>query len=172
MSEPTRLVVFDSPIGWIGISHCDLVVQRVRIGHTSKPDVCALFRESRLGPSAPNHRERALIETFERYFQGEAVDFLSVKIANEGMTEFQKSVVAACRRIPFGDTISYGGLAAKVGRSGAARAVGTVMRKNAFPIVVPCHRVVAAGGLGGFTGPQGVSTKVTLQAVEKAGVAS
>jgi O6-methylguanine-DNA--protein-cysteine methyltransferase len=45
------------------------------------------------------------------------------------------------------------------------------MRKNAFPIIVPCHRVVSAGGLGGFTGPQGVSTKVQLQAVEKVGVA-
>ena len=87
------------------------------------------------------------------------------------MTVFQKSVVAACRRIPSGDTISYGGLAAQIGRPGAARAVGTVMRKNAFPIIVPCHRVVAAGGLGGFTGPQGVSTKVQLQAVEKIRVA-
>ncbi len=172
MSATTRLVVFDSPIGWIGISHCDLVVQRVRIGHSSEEEVCAKFRISQLGPSDPNRQELALIKTFERYFDGQAVNFLSMKIANEDMTEFQKSVVAACRRIPFGDTISYGGLAAQVGRSGAARAVGTVMRKNAFPIIVPCHRVVAASGLGGFTGPQGVSTKVTLQAVEKAGVAS
>lgn len=172
MIESARLVIFDSPIGWVGISHCDLVVQRVRIGHASKEKLCAQFRESQLGPSDPNRQELALIGTFERYFEGEATDFRSIKIANDGMTEFQKSVVAACRRIPFGDTISYGGLAAQVGRPRAARAVGTVMRKNAFPIIVPCHRVVAASGLGGFSGPQGVSTKVQLQAVEKVGVAS
>jgi len=171
MSESARLVVFDSQIGWIGVSHCDLVVQRVRIGHASMEKVCAQFRMSQLGPSDPNRQERALIKHFERYFAGEPTDFLSIKIANDDMTEFQKSVVAACRRIPSGDTISYGGLAAQVGRPGAARAVGTVMRKNAFPIIVPCHRVVAASGLGGFTGPQGVSTKVQLQAVEKVGVA-
>ena len=171
MSEHARLVVFDSTIGWIGISHCNLVVQRVRIGHASKEKVCARFRESQLGPSDPDRQEQALIKTFLQYFAGEPTDFLSIKIANDGMTDFQKSVVAACRRIPSGDTISYGGLAAQVGRPGAARAVGTVMRKNAFPIIVPCHRVVAASGLGGFTGPQGVSTKVQLQAVEKVGVA-
>lgn len=171
MSEHARLVVFDSPIGWIGISHCDLVLQRVRIGHASKAKVCAEFRAGQLGPSDPDRHERALIETFERYFDGQPTNFLSIKLANSDMTEFQKSVVAACRRIPSGDTISYGGLAAQVGRPGAARAVGTVMRKNAFPIIVPCHRVVAAGGLGGFTGPQGVSTKVQLQAVEKVRVA-
>ncbi len=172
MSQSLRLVVFDSPIGWIGISHRNLVIERVRIGHTSKEDVCATFRADQIGPSAPDKRERSLIKTFERYLTGEPTDFLSFEIANEDMTAFQKSVVEACRRIPAGDTISYGGLAAKVGRPGAARAVGTVMRKNAFPIIVPCHRVVAASGLGGFTGPQGVSTKVQLQAVEKTGVAS
>jgi methylated-DNA-[protein]-cysteine S-methyltransferase len=167
MSEQTRLVVFDSPIGWIGISHCDLVLQRVRIGHSSESKVCEIFRESQLGPSEPDSRERGLIEIFEQYFSGGLPDFLSIKIADAHMTDFQKLVVAACRRIPSGDTISYGGLAAKIGRPGAARAVGTVMRKNKFPIVVPCHRVVAAGGLGGYTGARGVSTKVQLQAVEK-----
>ena len=137
MSERTRLIVFDSPIGWIGISHCDLVVQRVRIGHASKEKVCAEFRANQLGPSDPDRQERALIKTFDRYFKGEATDFLIIEIANEDMTVFQKSVVEACRRIPSGDTISYGGLAAQIGRPGAARAVGTVMRKNAFPIIVP-----------------------------------
>lgn len=171
MSELARLIVFDSPIGWIGISHCDLVLERVRIGHASKEKVCSEFRASQLGPSDPNRQERELIKTFEGYFAGEATDFLGIEIANGNMTEFQNSVVEACRRIPSGDTISYGGLAAQVGRPGAARAVGTVMRRNLFPIIVPCHRVVAAGGLGGFTGPQGVSTKVQLQAVEKIGVA-
>ncbi len=167
MNEGPRLVVFNSPIGWIGISHQDLVLKRIRIGHANRSELCRAFRESQLGPSAPDQREKALIETFVSYFAGDPEDFLTVKINIDGMTEFQKSVVEACRRIPSGETISYGGLADQVGRSGAARAVGTVMRKNAFPIVVPCHRVVAAGGLGGFSGPQGVTTKVQLQAVEK-----
>jgi len=171
MSNEQRLIVFDSPIGWIGIHHCDLVLQRVRIGHPSREDACAKFRASQLGPSKPNRDEADLITMFDRYLAGAPTDFLPIEIADDELTEFQKTVVEACRQIPSGDTISYGGLAAQIGRPGAARAVGTVMRKNKFPIIVPCHRVVAAGGLGGFTGPQGVSTKVKLQALEKVGVA-
>ncbi len=75
--------------------------------------------------------------------------------------------MAACRRIPWGQTRSYAQLAAVAGRPGAARAVGSVMAKNRVPLVVPCHRVIASSGqLGGYSAPQGLSLKRRLLAME------
>jgi methylated-DNA-[protein]-cysteine S-methyltransferase len=88
------------------------------------------------------------------------------------LSDFQRAVVGHCRRIPPGQTLTYGQLAARVGRPRAARAVGRVMATNRFPLIVPCHRVVAAGGvLGGFSAPQGLAMKKRLLAAEAASIA-
>jgi methylated-DNA-[protein]-cysteine S-methyltransferase len=80
---------------------------------------------------------------------------------------FHRRVYEAARRIPPGATLSYGEIAARAGASGAARAVGQALGHNPFPIVVPCHRVVAAGGkIGGFSAHGGVATKLRLLAAE------
>ena len=84
------------------------------------------------------------------------------------MTPFQKQVIRTCREIPYGETLTYGELAVKAGSPGGARAVGTTMRTNRFPIIVPCHRVVGANGLGGFSASQGVQTKRRLLEIENA----
>ena len=76
-------------------------------------------------------------------------------------TEFQKRVWLHLQRIPFGETISYGELAEMIGHPGAFRAVGSANGKNSFGLVVPCHRVIAAGGkLGGYTGGLGVKSRL------------
>jgi methylated-DNA-[protein]-cysteine S-methyltransferase len=106
-------------------------------------------------------------ERLARFADGESVDFDDLPISLTGMTVFQKRVVAACRAIPWGETVSYGQLATIVGRPGAARAVGTVMRKNRYPLIVPCHRVLASGGnLGGYSAPQGLVMKRRLLTLE------
>ncbi len=85
------------------------------------------------------------------YFSGGGVKF-SFPIATDP-NSFRAKVYAALRRVPAGQTLSYGDLAHAAGFPGAARAVGTSMAKNPLPLVVPCHRVVAAGGkLGGYSG--------------------
>jgi methylated-DNA-[protein]-cysteine S-methyltransferase len=73
----------------------------------------------------------------------------SVKPRLEG-TEFQKAVWREMQKIPYGQTRSYGEIAVAIGRPKAVRAAGSACGKNAFPIIVPCHRVVAARGIGGF----------------------
>lgn len=99
----------------------------------------------------------------------QAVDDLqSIVLDLTGYTEFQRRVVQTCRKIPPGKTLSYGQLAEAVGRPRAARAVGTVMSQNRFPLIVPCHRVVAANSLGGFSAPDGLSLKRRLLAMEGA----
>ncbi|MDP2866232.1 MAG: MGMT family protein [Elusimicrobiota bacterium] len=84
-------------------------------------------------------------------------------------TPFQRAVWLACMSIPSGRTRSYKWIAEKIGKPGAARAVGSALGKNPFAPVVPCHRVIKSDGtLGGFSAPGGVSAKIKLLKKEKA----
>ena len=95
--------------------------------------------------------------------------FQDVLIEWPRLTEFQQRVLETTREIRYGETLTYGQLAARAGSPRAARAVGTVMANNRFPIVVPCHRVVGSGnGLGGFSAPQGTTLKRLLLELEAA----
>jgi len=94
-----------------------------------------------------------------QYFSGIPVHF-QVTLDLADRSSFQQRVLLACFTIPFGETLTYAGLARLSGFSGAARAVGSVMASNPLPVVVPCHRVVRADGdLGGFSAPGGTDTK-------------
>lgn len=94
----------------------------------------------------------ALFEELERYFRGEPVTFADVDVDLTGSTEFEREVYKATRAIPFGKVATYGQIAKAIGAPNAQRAVGQALGKNPIAIVIPCHRVVASDGLGGFTG--------------------
>jgi O-6-methylguanine DNA methyltransferase len=106
-----------------------------------------------------------LTARFAAFFAGEAVAFDDVEIDLEWATPFQRNVAAALRAVPRGEVVSYGELAALAGYPGAARAAGTFCAHNRFMLIVPCHRVVGASGLGGY-GSAGVDTKRRLLALE------
>jgi methylated-DNA-[protein]-cysteine S-methyltransferase len=109
------------------------------------------------------------IDRLQRFAAGEADDFADVQVDLSELTEFQLKVVKACRKISAGQSRSYGDLAAIAGSPRAARAVGNVMRSNRYPLIVPCHRVIASNGkLCGFTCPQGLAMKERL--LEREGV--
>lgn len=91
-----------------------------------------------------------LAKRFERYFAGEAVTFDDVDVDLEDVTPFGRALTTALRAVPRGEVVSYGELAALAGRPRAGRAAGTFCAQNRFGLVVPCHRVVAAHGLGGY----------------------
>jgi O-6-methylguanine DNA methyltransferase len=104
-------------------------------------------------------------EELGRYFQGTLREFQTPLDLSIG-TEFQQRVWSELQRIPYGETISYGELARRLGQPGAARAVGNANGRNPIPVVVPCHRVIAGdGGLGGYTG--GLAIKRFLLRVER-----
>lgn len=103
----------------------------------------------------------------QAYFQGKCRTLTVALAAAEG-SAFERAVRRACRQIPYGKTCSYGELARRAGYAGAARAVGSVMRKNQVPLIVPCHRVIASdGGLGGFSSPGGCGMKARLLELER-----
>jgi len=109
-----------------------------------------------------------LQQAIAAYFAGQRVVFRA-RLILEGLTPFQHAVTCACRRIPYGRTCTYGALACRSGHARSARAVGTVMARNRYPLIVPCHRVVASGGTGGFSAPGGVAQKLALLELERAG---
>jgi methylated-DNA-[protein]-cysteine S-methyltransferase len=117
------------------------------------------------GLAADGDDGHPLGERFRAFFAGEAVSFDDVELDLEWCTPFQLAVAETLRGVPRGEVVTYGELAALAGYPGAQRAAGTFCAHNRFPVVVPCHRVVSAGGIGSY-GAQGVEYKRRLLALE------
>ena len=164
------LATFSTPIGWIGLSGQGGELTSVYVGHPSSDSIRAkavgdvkVLEEGDWNP--------AFRSLFEAYADGEVVNFDSIEIRLPEMTPFRRQIIEATRSIGYGQTLSYGELALQAGHPGAARAVGTVMSSNRFPILIPCHRVLAAGGkLGGYTSPAGTKLKERLLEMERRSV--
>ena len=117
----------------------------------------------------PSGEVSAAIDSVQRLLRGERNDLSNIRLDLESQTPFRRRVYEAARRIAPGTTVSYGELAARLGQPGASRAVGQALGRNPFAIVVPCHRILAAGGrTGGFTANGGVTTKLRLLELESA----
>jgi methylated-DNA-[protein]-cysteine S-methyltransferase len=106
-----------------------------------------------------------LVHTLERYFAGERVDFGRVELDLDGWSPFQRAVARALRAVPYGEVVSYGELAGLAGHPNAQRAAGTFCARNRYPLILPCHRVVAADGVGSY-GSFGVEYKRRLLELE------
>jgi methylated-DNA-[protein]-cysteine S-methyltransferase len=118
--------------------------------------------------SPPPEVQRA-IDDIIALLSGEARELSHVVLDMGGIPAFRQRLYAALRNIPPGSTITYGDLAARIGDGCTAQDVGEAMGKNPFPIIVPCHRVLAANGkMGGFSAPGGVATKLRMLNIEQA----
>jgi methylated-DNA-[protein]-cysteine S-methyltransferase len=106
-----------------------------------------------------------LADRFRRWFAGDVDDFLDVALDLEGVTEFELALTEELRRVPRGEVVTYGELAALAGRPRAQRAAGTFCARNRFSLVVPCHRVVGSDGIGSY-GSLGVEYKRRLLELE------
>lgn len=164
--------IFPTEFGWCGIAGQNGRTTDIFIGHFDASGVRQQFaqRLAERGGSLDfdeSDWNPALRCRLEQYGAGRPVAFDDIELDMPGHTPFQDRVIQATRRIPFGKTISYAELARRAGSAGAARAVGTVMSTNRFPIVIPCHRVVGSGGkLGGYSAPTGLDLKARLLAME------
>jgi methylated-DNA-[protein]-cysteine S-methyltransferase len=112
---------------------------------------------------------RHAIEGIVAVMAGHARDLRDVPLDERAIDDFRRTVYAATRDIPAGSTRSYGEVARAIGQPDAARDVGSALARNPFPIIVPCHRVVAANGaLTGFSAPGGLETKRRMLELEGA----
>ena len=101
-------------------------------------------------PSGTAAGSHPLVDRIRAYFRGDADAFEDVELDLDWCTPFQRAAVDAMRSIPYGDIATYGEVAALAGHPNAQRAVGSVCASNRFGLFVPCHRVVAAGGIGSY----------------------
>jgi methylated-DNA-[protein]-cysteine S-methyltransferase len=161
--------LFDTAIGRCGIAWGERGVVGVQLPEAGEPETRArmLHRFPAAGEAVPPPEVQRAVDRIVALLHGEASDLSAIVLDMDGVSSFHRRVYEAARTIPPGKTLSYGDIATRVGARGAARAVGQALGRNPFPIVVPCHRVLAAGGkIGGFSAQGGVATKLRMLAIE------
>ena len=171
----TQFTVFETDLGWAAVAWSDRGLTAVRIPQSDRDRVAASLRRrlrdaQEAQPPAP---VAAVIADICALLAGGQADFTEAELDLADTPEFNARVYAAARAIPPGKTLTYGEVAERLGDKRLAREVGQALGQNPWPIVVPCHRVTAAGGkLGGFSAPGGAATKRKLLAIEGAAAAT
>jgi methylated-DNA-[protein]-cysteine S-methyltransferase len=171
MSEAAQhYQVFETAMGFCAIAWSDAGVARFQLPTKTAEAAERLMRRRAYGaePGAPPKDVAAVVEAAKRYFAGEEMDFSGVQVDLTGEDAFFAQIYDALRRVGWGRTTTYGALAKEVGAGRErARDVGEAMAKNPAPLIIPCHRVLAAGGkIGGFSAPGGSKTKARMLALE------
>ena len=170
MSCLHRYCIFETANGFCGIAWSDAGITRFQLPAKSAEaaERMMLRRTPEAEPGAPPSTVSAAVAAVKRYFEGEETDFSQFALDLDGQDEFFKRVYAVARRIKWGQTTTYGTVAKEMqGGPEMARDVGQAMARNPIPLIIPCHRVLAAGGkLGGFSAPGGASSKVRMLALE------
>jgi methylated-DNA-[protein]-cysteine S-methyltransferase len=175
MSGGRGYCLFGTAFGTCGLAWSAAGLTRVQL-----PEADPAATEARLerilgggAPAALSATAQAAIDRLARYFAGIPVTFDDLPLDMAGVGDFDTRVYRALREVRRGATTTYGALAAAVGEPGAARAVGRSMATNRWPVVIPCHRVLAAGNrMGGFSAYGAVLTKERLLAIEGASAAA
>lgn len=169
MTATVRFALWQAPCGWLGVVAAESAVLEVVFTPSREEGL------QRIVASYPQAREGGgtlvseAVRQLEEYLRGERRHF-ALPLALGRLSRFAGDVLDALCRIPYGGTVSYSELAVSAGHPGAARAVGRVMAGNRFPIIIPCHRVTAAGGRsGGYSGGMGEESKAWLLRLEGAG---
>ena len=162
--------IFEIANGYCGIawSHAGTTRFQLPSGHAKATERNLLRRLPTAEPAAPPESITTIIEAAQRYFRGERVDFSNIKLDLGPQPEFFQRCYAAARRVSWGHTTTYGALAKEIGGGPEmARDVGQAMAGNPIPLIIPCHRVLAAGGkLGGFSAPGGAEAKLRMLELE------
>ena len=162
----SRYHVFATKLGFAAIAWNDAGVTRFNL---PGPEDGATNRLGGATPADPPPHIAAIVERARRYFAGERIDFDAIGLDLSGVDPFRCAIYEALRKVGFGHTVTYGELARRVGSNEpqAAQEVGVAMARNPVPLIIPCHRVLAAGGkLGGFSAPGRTEAKERMLALE------
>jgi methylated-DNA-[protein]-cysteine S-methyltransferase len=165
--------LFATSLGTAAIAWNDRGVSNVELPEADAAKVRARLRRRLPGAveSVPTATIQQAMERITALLSGNHVELCDVELDMHGIADFDRQVYELARTIPAGETASYGQLATRLGGVHLARDVGQALARNPLPILVPCHRVIAANGkLGGFSARGGVSTKQRLLTIEQANV--
>jgi methylated-DNA-[protein]-cysteine S-methyltransferase len=168
-------LIFETEGGFCGIAWNGVGITRFQLptGTAEATEQLLLRRIPGAQPGTPTQDVLAAVAAVKRYFNGEAIDFSNLKLDLGRQDAFFEQVYAAARKIPWGQTTTYGTLAKQLGAGPeAARDVGQAMAKNPIALIIPCHRVLAAGNrIGGFSAPGGSTAKQRMLELEGVHVA-
>lgn len=163
--------VFDTAIGRCAIAWSERGIVTLQLPEADEQQTRRCIRQRSPGAreAAPPPSVQRTIAELVALLNGRPVDLSPVDLDLTGIPEFHRRVYAVTRGIPPGATLTYGEVAVRLGEPGAARAVGRALGRNPFALIVPCHRVLAAGHRpGGFSAHGGATTKLRLLAIEGA----
>lgn len=171
MARALGFCLFDTAIGACGIAWTQDALAAVQLPEaTADGTRRRLLRYTGTTPElAPPAFVQAAITRIQALLQGAHDDLCDLPLEQEGLPPFYRKVYEVTRAIPPGKVLTYGEVARRIGEPGAARAVGQALGRNPFAPVIPCHRVLAAGGRsGGFSAEGGADTKLRMLEIEKA----
>ncbi|MDR6955408.1 methylated-DNA-[protein]-cysteine S-methyltransferase [Ancylobacter sp. 3268] len=165
-----RYLVFETAGGYCGIAWSDAGITRFQLPTRSAESTerNLLRRVPEAMPGTPRGEIDEAVAAAKRYFAGEAVDFSRFTLDLGDQDDFFRQIYDAARQVGWGETTTYGTLAKELGAGPeAARDVGQAMAKNPVALLIPCHRVLAAGGkVGGFSAPGGSAAKIRMLELE------
>lgn len=170
MSGPGHCL-FETAIGAVGIAWSEKGVVAVNLPEASPAATRRRLtaRHADMPEAEPPPAVRTIIDRIVALVGGEPVDLSDAPLDRTGLPDFHARVYDVALSIMPGETLTYGEVAKRIGEPGAAQAVGQALGKNPWPIIVPCHRVLAAGGrTGGFSANGGIDTKLKLLSIERA----
>lgn len=173
MKPEIRYALFETRVGPCGIAWGEAGLVAVQLPERDSATTEQRLRDKGVhGAEAPSAEIADCIAGLQAYFEGEAVEFGGLPLDWRRVGSSDRAIYELLRQVPFGTMVTYGDLANRAGMPGGAQAIGEAMSRNPWPILVPCHRVVAASGrLGGFSAFGGAMLKRKLLAMEGASFA-
>ena len=163
-----KYAIFKTKWGFFGLAGTKSALCRTQLPGPEPKKIESRLLKNYPGAQFDETFFKILQEKIALYFEGSCVNFSpDIPAALDGFGVFSRKVLTACRKIEFGQRITYAGLAAKAGRPAASRAVGNSLAKNPLPLIIPCHRVLRTDGkMGGFSAPGGISLKKKMLTLE------
>ncbi|MDB5653411.1 MAG: cysteine methyltransferase [Tardiphaga sp.] len=168
---PVKFTLFDTAIGRCALAWAERGIVAVQLPHSDEQQTRVRLRQryAHLEEVPPSTAVQAAVDRIVTLLEGRPADLSVIDLDLDDCPEFNRHVYAIARSIPPGATLTYGDIAKQLGGVELSRNVGTALGQNPCPIVVPCHRVLAAGGKpGGFSANGGVVTKLKMLAIEGA----
>lgn len=162
-----RIAIFHTALGPFGLGWTDIGLARLLLPGQGEATMLERLGGGGGEVTEPDRRIAALMDRIEDYAEGQRVDFSGTPLDLAGIPDFHRRAYDALLQVGWGETVSYGDLARRLGDVGLSRAVGQAMGANPIPLVIPCHRVLASDGRpGGFSAPGGAASKIKMLALE------